>query len=389
MSTPFSTAYTSTSDLLDELKPGKNLKIQYENGEGRVTWREIDVIRLYRSGNGRIYIRAFCHLRREERTFRLDRICDWVKTETSNDEQIIYVKNPDPKPEPVTPKKRSEYKVLVPCLIIFGSFFSLFLIWSVKESVEKYSSYTSTARRIYTEENILEVLDEIEKNETEKEEEPEKKPEVQISRYRGYSIRIEQQGERTVYSVKELGKEFLSLRDAHNEINIVLFRNATGIADTRILRMYAEADLDYNGHLSWSEIEAFQKWLYKSFKYFANGTALRPDRFLDEGGGDCEDWALVTCGLLRFWGWNSRVACFAPSEHAFGHAITLVWSETRIGSYSYYYFSEDQLINRKILKAGYYIPIDYQAVGDITNAMGEEWILTDVWKPEEIYGWVL
>jgi len=34
---------------------------------------------------------------------------------------------------------------------------------------------------------------------------------------------------------------------------------------------------------------------------------VSPHRFLQEGGGDCEDWALFTASLLRFWNYEAYI----------------------------------------------------------------------------------
>jgi hypothetical protein len=53
---------------------GKRYRILYESESGETTERSIDLIRTSRSVDGRIFLRAYCHLREEERTFRADQI---------------------------------------------------------------------------------------------------------------------------------------------------------------------------------------------------------------------------------------------------------------------------------------------------------------------------
>ena len=53
---------------------GKSYRILYESESGRRTERTIDLLRKSRSGSGVLYLRAYCRLREEERTFRADRI---------------------------------------------------------------------------------------------------------------------------------------------------------------------------------------------------------------------------------------------------------------------------------------------------------------------------
>ena len=56
---------------------GGRVRIAYTNGYGRSSIRIIEPRRIFRGGNGYTYIRAWCHLRVEERTFRLDRVRSW------------------------------------------------------------------------------------------------------------------------------------------------------------------------------------------------------------------------------------------------------------------------------------------------------------------------
>ena len=53
---------------------GTSYRLWYQSGSGRMTERTIDLIGLRRSSEGVVYLRAYCHLRGEDRTFRADRI---------------------------------------------------------------------------------------------------------------------------------------------------------------------------------------------------------------------------------------------------------------------------------------------------------------------------
>lgn len=60
--------------LLEALQTGRRLRIRYADHDGALTERAIDVIQV--SGT---YVVAYCHLRQDQRTFRLDRIVEiWV-----------------------------------------------------------------------------------------------------------------------------------------------------------------------------------------------------------------------------------------------------------------------------------------------------------------------
>ncbi|MDX9958027.1 MAG: WYL domain-containing protein [Spirochaetia bacterium] len=53
---------------------GKSYRISYKAETGHVSVRIIDLIKTYTAHDGRVFIRAYCHLRDEERTFRADRM---------------------------------------------------------------------------------------------------------------------------------------------------------------------------------------------------------------------------------------------------------------------------------------------------------------------------
>ncbi len=50
--------------------------------------------------------------------------------------------------------------------------------------------------------------------------------------------------------------------------------------------IYADADTDRDGYLIWLEIKAFQRILRNCFKYLTNSLAIRPDEFMNRGGGE-------------------------------------------------------------------------------------------------------
>jgi hypothetical protein len=154
------------------------------------------------------------------------------------------------------------------------------------------------------------------------------------------------------------------------------FRRITGIRDAGLERLYAGADTDRDGALSWEEISAFQGRLQRSFAWRRNDTVLRPDEFLALRGGDCEDWAELACGLLRYWGYEPYVGCFEPSGGGSGHAICLVRVDEPPPGFRI--FTVDQ--------GDRFVPIDYDRVGDITNAMSADWPLKGIYVPEALYG---
>ena len=130
----------------------------------------------------------------------------------------------------------------------------------------------------------------------------------------------------------------------------------------------------------------FQEALRDRFAYVSNGTALRPDEFYSSGGGDCEDWALMTAGLLRFWGFDAFVGSLRPPDDSSGHAVCLVRLDGEPKGMIFYPFEESGAFNGTDVDAGYYVPIDYQHVGSLSSAVGKNWRLRYIYIPEEIYG---
>lgn len=133
-------------------------------------------------------------------------------------------------------------------------------------------------------------------------------------------------------------------------------------------------------------MSTFQQETYDLFSYRNNTTALRPDDFLAQNGGDCEDFALYTCGMLRYWGWNCKVACFNSPRGGIGHAIAFVWSAKPIGGYGYVHVGAGHYAGGQEVRPGYWIPIDYDQVGAYSNAMGNDWYLWDLCEPTGLYG---
>jgi hypothetical protein len=201
--------------------------------------------------------------------------------------------------------------------------------------------------------------------------------------YRGYEVRRTASG---TYTVPALEVSAQSGRRAHYIINAVLFIRETGIESEQLLQRYAAADRDGNGHLSWSEVAEFQQATARRFRYQHNALALRPDRFLSRGGGDCEDFALYTCGMLQYWGWNCKVATLVPPDGGQGHAVAFVWSARPISGYGSLRIREGTLAGGMRIKPGYWIPIDYEAVGSFTAAVGGDWRLSGVMEPVPLYG---
>jgi predicted DNA-binding transcriptional regulator YafY len=68
------TGVTTTSASAAIIAPGETARILYVNAGGESSERTVSVRSRYTSRAGIAYLRAYCHLRGEERTFRSDRI---------------------------------------------------------------------------------------------------------------------------------------------------------------------------------------------------------------------------------------------------------------------------------------------------------------------------
>jgi hypothetical protein len=169
-------------------------------------------------------------------------------------------------------------------------------------------------------------------------------------------------------------------------INKRCFREITGITNTTLEEMYARADSDRDGAISWPEVAAFQRKLVREYRYTENTTALRPDQFIAKGGGDCEDFALVTAGLMRFWNWQPYIAGFGPDGPGYGHAICMAYSQRIPAGYTYYTIRGHTTEYGSPIKPGKYIPVDYDHIGSTSDAMGGNWRLWNMYVPEKIYG---
>ena len=206
--------------------------------------------------------------------------------------------------------------------------------------------------------------------------------------YRGQRIEARRGGrnaaEQTTYTLIVSGRTFDSMHDARVAINTSLLSVRTGISDPRAINLFVSADQDQDGEVSWGEIQRFQTALDRNYSYQPNTTALRPNEFLAAGGGDCEDWALVTAGMLQFWGIPVFIGSLSSSTGH--HAVALVPTASLTTSKPPG-ATTITIPPGSSLRAGSYVPIDYASVGSLTNAVAIKFTVERIWVPEEIYGW--
>ena len=86
-------------------------------------------------------------------------------------------------------------------------------------------------------------------------------------------------------------------------LNVVYNKRAIeniGHHSQKVLDIFKEADSNNDHKISFNELQRFQNWLVRNFKYKQNEIALHPDDFIAQGGGDCEDFAIMTCSMLNY-----------------------------------------------------------------------------------------
>ena len=392
------------------------IEVRYRDGQGTVSNRIIIPRRYYEGRNGFAYLVAYCQLRHEERTFRVDRILSWRpcdssgRTEpairlrqnspnstTSEASSTFATSSSVPKKQPTSKKNRGVF--LKRSMVAAAAFTIVRLV-----SGTLISDDEDISRKNFRAAAIIAKAQRVIRGNTSRAK-PVSVASVSVSSgvsltpaksqsgtsfsetYRGIAIYHVRDSGSSRYTAPSIGVTKPNLSEIHYEVNSNELRKLTGISSNGLERAYRDADYDGNGHLSWAEIEKFQSSIWRKYSYIANNTALRPDEFMASSGGDCEDWALFTCGLLRYWGWNCLVGSFGPSDGGTGHALVLVRSLRKITGYGSIKIAEGVVIGGKSMRPGYYIPIDYQYVGTVSAALEKGWHLRNIYRPEEIYGW--
>ena len=376
------TATASRTGLGRKAPPGSLVDMVYENESGIVSRRRIRIVNYYHARNGNTYIRGWCFLREEERTFREDRVLSWAVAHHQPARTMPDVM-PTSRPGPGAPPaaspaagQASPQPAASPTATDAGAATAAAAqpngpahpFQPVNHSQPRKRSRSGTgfgstvAAAVFA--GILYFS---------------LKPVPSPPAYH-YTLPVYRPpAPAVVLKPKPVPEKKEPDRAGP-------FRTATGVYDPTLEATYAEADLDASGSLSWSELAAFQMGLKAHYRYLSNDVALRPDQFVAQGGGDCDDWALFACGLLRYWGWETYVGSFAPPDQGNGHALCLVRLDETPSRFTYYTVPEGCVLSSGPVAAGYYVPIDYDVVGGITNAMGKNWKLRSVYVPEAIYG---
>lgn len=368
---------------------GRSYQIAYMNEAGAPSLRKIHV-RAYPDPNyGPGYLRAYCHLRQEERTFRLDRISEARELEGgcaldaghshSRAVAITVVQHaPTPAAAAVAQSaSRANPGLIFVFLLIGGAAYCLYAGFAQGNNRESGAgsaggagAASGSAAPALAPAPVAPPL-----------------PAEEDFPVGGKTLRVIRSAGKERYEVPEIGLRTADKLEAIASIRLAPFVERTGLTDLDLIERFLKADTNRSGRLSWDELRTFQTTTYRDFAYRENRLALRPDEFLAEGGGDCEDFALYTAALLRFWGWIPYLASLAPKAYGTGHALCLSFEEGSIpAGFTYYELASWRDAEGEEVPDGRYVPIDYDHVGELSEAVGKGWKIRELYIPESAWG---
>jgi hypothetical protein len=359
---------------IGRLQPDSLVEIDYCNESGSVSHRRIRIISSNHARNGNTYLRAWCFLRGEERTFRADRILEWREiTSPSQRPIVVPAKEPQIFAARVAPAGSAQSST-APAAAASSTPYPWPQVQVIRRTASKSRASSGIGSAVAAGIAIAFIRFVIGGGA------------AQAPRAQAFVISksvtqvVATASPARVTPAKDPVKVDAAVIRAMN------FRDATGIHSAPLERLYASADANRNGLLSWAELAAFQRNIRARYRYLSNNTVLKPDEFLAQGGGDCDDWAELTCGLLRYWCWDPYVGCFESPAGDEGHAICLIRVSRVEPGFASFAIPEGSTLNNDGVAAGSYVPVDYDVVGGITNAMGRNWKLDALFVPERIYG---
>jgi hypothetical protein len=114
--------------------------------------------------------------------------------------------------------------------------------------------------------------------------------------------------------------------------------------------------------------------------------ALRRRYAAADDNGDCEDFALFTCGLLAYWGIECYLGSLAPKSGGTGHAVALLPVPDVPEGFAFFRIQGSRSASGEPIPSGTYVPIDYEYVGGLSDAAGKGWVLRWIRVPGELYG---
>jgi hypothetical protein len=353
-----------------KFKSGAKYKISYIDSSGNRSERTIQVSRIFHSRNGNSYIKAYCDLRKESRTFRSDRILWFEEVKDTQTPFSVYYTSRGIQKDTQTrsqflnktisapstssysvPKKKKRGKKLF--ILLITIVFLYFIIQ--REELQPPPSPTPSPPAP----KPTPAPDPVPRPKPVPKPAPPPNPEPE-------------------------NPILITQPDSANKN--LRFTRRTGISNEKLLKLYAGADINESGKLSFREIKVFQENLLKRYTYKENDYALIPDEFITAGGGDCEDFALVTAGLITYWGGTAYIACLSNPSGGNGHAICLLYTEEIPENYHYYeLYGTASTWFGVALPSKYYIPIDYTKVGGLENNLYKDWYIESIYVPENMY----
>jgi hypothetical protein len=155
--------------------------------------------------------------------------------------------------------------------------------------------------------------------------------------------------------------------------------NIGGGFSERVLQLFQKADSNNDNKITAGELQIFQYALVLNFRYKQNKTALHPNDFVAQGGGDCEDFALMTTCMLNYYGIVAYVAMFGRVTTN-KHSLCMVKTQKPVPP-GYLYYT----LNGWNAPKGTYIPVDYDKIGGL-KAIDRRWKIARMVKPIDIFG---
>lgn len=146
-----------------------------------------------------------------------------------------------------------------------------------------------------------------------------------------------------------------------------------------VMQLIESADRNKDKKISVGELQMFQYRLVREFKYKHNKTALHPNDFVAQGGGDCEDFAIMTTCMLNHYGIVAYVASFGRVTTN-KHSLCMVKTQKPVPP-GYLYYT----LNGWNAPKGTYIPVDYDKIGGL-KAIDRRWKIARMVRPKHLIG---
>lgn len=370
------------------LRRGKKYRIRYVNGRGERSERVLHVRSVTSGAYGRTYVRGFCELAGEERTFRLDRMAgveliggDHCETTVTSRRNSSYgsglASAAEAEPEP--PKRSAG---LTRFLLKAAALFVLFDFVLTDNPGHMSDRVTETVVDLVVSTAAVAKAESARPEAMEPEPvEPEPEPghpdpePVKVAPAATFGVSASRVRE------AELPEPPVKTAQA---VRADRLARVSGVTDELVISRFDRADLNRDDELSWHELKRFQREVFRDFRYENNATALRPEEFFVAGGGDCEDFAIFSAAMLTYWGWEAYVASMGTSQYD-AHAVVFVKVDHAPSWASSYEITAAET-NPRFAAGGTFVPVDYDVVGGITNAVSPGSTVTDIVVPRQWYG---